>query len=294
MGGTPAEREVCMLEGQEIYHILQKNGFNVTKIILEDDLKACYREICLAGLDFAFLSVPEDVPVQDVLDMVGVAYNGSARLATALCMDKILTKQLVESYGARTPRYAYYAPGIEVSTFMRATGKLQFPLVLKPANLGTSVGLNFARSIEELEPNLQKTLQYSKQVLAEEFIEGTEITIPMMGEKFFGIVDIHPFGKMYDNRAKMDSLRKQVFPSRLPHGMQENIISQAGTIYEALGCAGLIRIDGIVKEDSFYFLEVNTLPFLVGECAPVQVAQIRYNLSKLQLLEMIILEGMNR
>ena len=104
-GGLSTEREVCLMEGEEIYQILKINNLNVRRIIVNENLSSACTEILNEKFDFAFLALTEDVPIQDVLDMVHVAYSGSPRLATSISMDKVLTKQLVQSIGVLTSPY---------------------------------------------------------------------------------------------------------------------------------------------------------------------------------------------
>ena len=300
MGGLSAERDVCMLEGEEIFQILSEQGIEVKKIFIDGDLFEVYKILSSTHIDFAFLSVPEDLPIQDLLEMLHIPYTGSKRLPTALCMDKVLTKRLVQSLGIITPRFVAgkfiedenYSPQIAQFKAEILAG-LQFPCVVKPANLGTSIGITIVKSQKELVSAIEMALDYSSSLLVEEFIEGREITIPMMGTDFFGVVEIRPTkSSIYDNTAKMDNLRTQICPADFSDDMYKTIKEQANTLYTYFGCKGLIRIDAILREGMMYFLEINTLPFLVGQCAPVQVARYNYHLSKLDFVLRVIKENL--
>lgn len=294
MGGISPEKDVCRIEGEEIYNILYEHDINVVKIILDNELTTCYRSLAKKKLDFAFLALTEDIPIQDVLDMFGIPYSGSDRLTTTLSMDKVLVKQLVQSWGMKTPKCVYLRPDMERDAFVNSiTKQLNFPIVLKPADLGTSVGVSFIQKKQRIKQCVDSCLSYSRYLLAEEFIDGTEVTIPMMGDNFWGIVEIHPTQrKTYDYRAKMDNFRKQIYPSTLPQRVQKQIKSQTEKIYELLGCKGLVRIDGIVRNSTLYFLEVNTLPFMVGSCAPAYIAKNRFGMSKFEFLVEILKNNM--
>ena len=287
-GGMSAEKDVCLMEGEEIYKLFKSNDFNIQHIIIDKDLSAAGDKIINAEFDFAFLALTEDVPVQDLLDMMHIPYNGSSRLATTVSMDKVLTKQLVQSIGVLTPKYFHTRNQSGMELFLSEVKKMNFPIVIKPGNLGTSIGISFVNSDEQLMPAIERCLQYSNYILAEEFIDGIEVTIPMMGDNFIGIVEIHPEKKLYDNESKIDNLREQICPSQLPEKIQNDILKQAKQIYKLLGCEGMIRIDGIILRDKFYFLEINTLPYMVGTDAPIQVATKLYNMDKLKFLTSII------
>jgi len=300
LGGLSVERDVCLLEGEEIFQILSKQGISVKKIFIDGDLAQAYKILSSDHIDFAFLSVPEDLPIQDVLEMLHIPYTGSSRLPTALCMDKVLTKRLVESLGIETPSFASqkffvdkdYSP--QIAQFKKEIiSKLHFPCVVKPANLGTSIGIRVVQDEEALGPAIENCLEVSSSILVEEFIEGREITLPMMGNDFFGVVEIQPTkNNFYDNTAKMDNLRTQICPAELESEMYTLIKQKAHTLYTYFNCKGLIRIDAILREGKMYFLEINTLPFMVGECAPVQVATKMYHLSKLDFIFRIIKENL--
>lgn len=287
-GGESAEKEVCLMEGEEIYKLFKSNNFDIQHIIIEKDFPNACNQIMNKDFDFVFISLAEDVPVQDVLDMMHIPYNGSSVLATTISMDKVLTKQLVQSIGVLTPKYFYTRNQLGMELFLNNIKKLKFPIVIKPGNIGTSIGISFVNSDKQLMSGVEQCLKYSDYILAEEFIDGIEVTIPMMGDNFIGIVEIHPKKKLYDNESKMDNLREQICPSKLPKKIQDDILKQAKQIYNLLGCESLVRIDGIIFKNEFYFLEINTLPFVVGTDAPVQVATKLYNMDKLKFLISII------
>lgn len=245
-GGVSAEKDVCLMEGEEIYQLFKSNNFDIQHIIIDKDLSAACDKIIATKLDFAFLALTEDIPVQDMLDMMHIPYNGSSRMATSISIDKVLTKQLIESIGVLTPQYFYTRDKSGIEVFLNNVKKMKFPIVIKPGNLGTSIGISFVNSKEQLMPAIEQCLQYSNYILAEEFIDGVEVTIPMMGDNFIGIVEIHPEKKLYDNESKMDNLREQVCPSQLPKNVQDDVLKQAKQIYKILGCEGLVRIDGII------------------------------------------------
>jgi D-alanine-D-alanine ligase len=287
-GGISPEREVCLMEGEEIYKLFKSIDLNVKHIIVDNNLDKACEEIINNKFDFAFISLTEDLPIQDLLETLHIPYNGSPRMPTAISIDKILTKIIVKGLDILTPNYCYMKHISDMELFMENASKLRFPVVVKPGNLGTSIGIYFVNSYEQLRSAVEKSLEYSNYIIAEEFIDGTEVTIPIMGDDFVGIVEIHPEKTLYDNDSKMNNLRKQICPSNLPVNLQNDLLEKAKTIYKSMGCKGLARIDGIVVADRFYFLELNTLPFMVGTDAPIQVANKLYNLDKLQFLFSII------
>jgi len=300
MGGLSPERDVCLLEGEEIFQLLTEQGMSVQKIFIESDLFEAYKILASSHIDFAFLSVPEDLPIQDILEMFHIPYTGSRRLPTALCMDKVLTKHLVQSLDIDTPAFVSkkffedrdYAP--QIAQFIsEILSELSLPCVVKPANLGTSLGIHVAQTKEDLASALEQALEYSSYILVEEFIEEREITIPMMGSDFFGVVEIVPTkSPIYDNTAKMDNLRTQICPAELDEDMYKKIKATATRLYTYFNCKGLIRIDAIVRGGQMYFLEINTLPFLVGQCAPIQVATQIYHISKFDFILRVIKENL--
>jgi D-alanine-D-alanine ligase len=136
-----------------------------------------------------------------------------------------------------------------------------FPLVVKPAREGSTIGVSIARDAEELDRGLQEALRYDPLVLVEEFIDGLEVTVGVLEGEALPIVQVVPKGGFYDFHAKYTAGQTEyLVPAPLEAGLYRRLQEAAAAAFRALGCAGAARVDFMVREREFYCLEVNTIP----------------------------------
>ncbi len=213
------------------------------------------------GVDVVFNALHggygENGVIAAVLDISRIPYTGSNPLASALAMDKYLSKILAERVGVKTGNVTRFTSVEDVNPDM-----LNFPLVIKPNSAGSSVGLYVLDEPCDIRPMIRESLLYDNVILAEEYIPGQEITVPVLGGKALPVIEIVPDGGVYNFETKYTSGKsKYLVPAPLSAELTENLQEQALRIWEIMGLESYARIDFRLKNGSeIYFLEVNTLP----------------------------------
>ena len=263
--GDSAEREVSILSGRAIHAALEKRGYesrlvDVTELLLsKGDVSQLIGD---QRPDLAFLAVhgthAEDGAIQGLLELLHIPYTGSGILASAIAMDKALTKIILDRNGIRVPR------GLKL-TSPNDPVTLEAPLVVKPNAQGSTVGLSFVETQDELPKALQKAFYYGEEVLVEEWIKGTEISTPVLDDEPLLPVEIAPASGYYDFESKYTpGATEEICPARLPADVLEESRQIALKAHCLLGCAGATRTDMIVRGEEIFVLEVNTLPGMTG------------------------------
>ena len=263
-GGSSAEREVSLMSGQAVLAALQGAGVDAHGFDpAEQSLDVLRKE----QFERAFIILHgrggEDGTVQGALELLKIPYTGSGVMASALSMDKWRTKLIWLANGLPTPRYVILH---EKSDWSAVVQKLGLPIFVKPVHEGSSMGACKVTSASELPAAWASAARYDDLVIAEEFIQGQELTIPFLGDRVLPIVRISaPDGKYdYQNKYFNDETRYDC-PSGLPPeqeaALQEMVIQSA----RVLGCRGWGRVDVILRDDGQpYLLEMNTLPGMTG------------------------------
>lgn len=209
----------------------------------------------------------EDGTVQALLDLTGVPYTGSGHLASALAMDKELTKRVLRSVGVPTPEWtllrrggstAWRSPGFAAD--MAAT--LGLPLIVKPSKEGSTVGLTLVKSPEALVSAIEEAFRHDDEVLLERFIAGRELTVGILGAEALPVGEIIPVHELYDYECKYTpGMAREEFPARLTSEQTHAVQELALRAFSALKLAGYARIDFRMSgEGEFHCLEANTLP----------------------------------
>ncbi|HMS55755.1 MAG TPA: D-alanine--D-alanine ligase [Fimbriimonadaceae bacterium] len=263
-GGDSAEREVSLHSGLAIEAALKRKGYDaflidVSEVLLKSgDLRAF---VGPERPDLAFLAVhgtnAEDGAIQGLFHLLHVPYTGSGLQSSAIAMDKDRTKQILLAKGIRVP----------VGQVVRAGGKctLKAPVVVKPNAQGSTVGLSFVKHDSELAEALQKAWQYDESALVEEWIVGTEISVPVLGDQALPPVEIIPASGQYDFAAKyLPGATEEICPARISRALTAEVQQIALSAHNALGCSGASRTDMIIRGNEVFVLEVNTLPGMTG------------------------------
>lgn len=250
MGGISSEREISIKTGTAILNSLKRQGYNAYGVELnEENLLKSFIE---NSYDLAYLALHgefgEDGRIQSILDILGKPYTGSGVTASAVAMDKILTKKIAFLAGVRVPKTYSTLEEIE-----------NYPVIIKPAKEGSSVGLYLCKNREEGEYALL-TLN-SKKAIIEEFIEGEELTSGVINGESLGVLRIKPLKGIYDYEAKYSvggSIHE--YPAKIEKKAYDEAVNASLKIHEELGLEGISRSDFILKDGKCYFLEVNTCP----------------------------------
>ena len=259
-GGKSAEREVSLKSGAAVIDALTSAGVDVVAIDVGDDLLDRLQN---EKIDRAFIILHgrggEDGSMQGLLECLGIPYTGSGILASALAMDKLRTKQVWQSLGIPTPRHAVLA---SESDCLQASTELGFPLIVKPAHEGSSIGMAKVNSAEELIAAWQDAAQYDSQVLVEQWIHGPEFTIAVLRGQVLPPIALGTPHVFYDYDAKYIANDTQY---RIPCGLdsvkEQELIDLTARACDAVGIEGWGRLDVMQDEQGrFWLLEVNTAP----------------------------------
>jgi D-alanine-D-alanine ligase len=279
-GGTSSEREVSLRSGANVFKAIRALGYSAR---LVDPSK---EDISKDEFDFAFLALHgqggEDGSIQGLLEWKGIPYSGSGILASAIAYNKIVTKKLLLSEGLPT------APFLELHNEGDLGQVKTFPQMIKPALEGSSIGVYLVSSAEELRSRyLQLSSQYTN-LFVETYIKGREITVSLMGDLVYPILELVPKNNFYDYESKYTpGMTKFILPALLPNQLETQIKQVAMKAYNVVGCRGAVRVDMILDQDRPYILELNTIPGMTDTSdlpAQAKAAGIRFD----ELVQQII------
>ncbi len=276
MGGLSAERDVSMRSGLAIYQALLELGYNATAIDVGKDIVNVLKK---EKVRFAFMALHggmgENGAMQGMLEVAGIPYTGSGVLASALAMDKEISKKIFSYHELPIPSFKVVTR--DELKVKRLSSLIDFPLpwVVKPAGEGSSIGVTMVRDEAMLSETLEKTLSLGKKAIIEKFIEGKEIHIGILGNEALGGVEVRPSLEFYNYEAKYTSgLTEYILPPEIDDDSYEKLKSIALQAHTALGCSGASRVD--LKLDGNgtpYVLEVNTLPGMTSTSLLPKIAR---------------------
>ena len=250
MGGISAERKISLKSGKAVLHALQSAGVPAVSLDLQEDWAASIKQ---TGIDVAFIALHgtwgEDGCIQGLLETMGIPYTGSGVAASALCMDKQLTKHILQQAGLKTP----------VDIPIGEDGPIRYPVFIKPVDEGSSVGLHQVSNKEEWQA---LSLDKSRRWMAEMPVKGVEVAVSVLNGKALMPVEVSPKSGVYDFDSKYTRGATEYFcPARLPAETLHLCMQQAEKAVSATGCKGAPRIDMIISDGgSPVILEVNTIP----------------------------------
>ena len=259
-GGKSAEREVSLNSGNAVLAALQNAGVDAFGIDVGDDFIS---RITQEKIDRAFIILHgrggEDGSMQGLLECLGIPYTGSGILASALAMDKLRTQQVWHSLGIPTPRHAVLATEADC---ICAAKELSFPLIVKPAHEGSSIGMAKVNNVDELISAWAEASKYDSQVLVEQWITGPEFTIATLRDQVLPPIALGTPHTFYDYDAKYVANDTQYrVPCGLDEAKEKELMDLTAKACEAIGIAGWGRLDVMQDaEGQFWLLEVNTAP----------------------------------
>jgi D-alanine-D-alanine ligase len=295
LGGTSSERDVSIASGLRVADALRSRGHTVRAVdTVRGALTQGEEQTVLAGpvmktlppeqgalaslssetlpaavrtfgaqhdTDVVFIGLHggqgEDGTLQALLDLTGVPYTGSGHLASALAMDKDLSKRLFRAAGVRTPDWLM-AP----ATDDEIVAKLALPVIVKPSKQGSTVGLTLVKQRADIQPAIVEARKYDDEVMIEQYIAGRELTVGILGDAALPVGEIIPKHEIYDYECKYTpGMAREEFPAKLSTEQAGAVQAQALLAFKALKLSGCARIDFRMTEDgTFYCLEANTLP----------------------------------
>jgi D-alanine-D-alanine ligase len=293
-GGKSAEREVSLKSGEQVFQALDKAKYDIRRYDPRDDLERLMQDA--SKLDVALVIMHgrggEDGSLQGLLDLLGIPYQGSGILGSALGMNKELSKILYQQAGLQVSRALFFNKG-EAPSPEQIEARLGLPVVIKPVNEGSSIGVAKARTREELEKGLKAAFLYDHRVLVEEFLQGVEVTGGVLGNKKLAalpLVEIVPSEQydFFDYEAKYKpGASTEIVPARLDEAIAHKAQEAALTAHRALQCRGYSRTDMIVRNRDIFVLETNTIPGMTATSLFPQAAQAM-GLAFPQLLDRLI------
>lgn len=269
MGGISTEREISLKSGNAVAIALKEAGYDVETLDIQPDNVEKIAEI---KPDVVYLALHgkggEDGCVQGMLEWMGIPYTGPGVAASAVCMDKALTKKVLVQSEIPTPKSLEYTKEQcenkdEIKNELMA--QLGLPMVLKSPCQGSSIGVVIVRDESSVADAIEEVFKYGEVMLAEQFISGVEISVPVVGNKnpdVFPIIEIVPTSEFYDFESKYTpGMSEHIIPARISETAVERVNKYAKEAYEKTGCRGVSRIDFIVDEnDNPYVIEINTIP----------------------------------
>jgi len=289
MGGPGEEREISLQSGKAIQLALEAIGYNVLGITMENKLGDIISD--LHSVDLVFLglhgSIGENGTIQGFLESLGLKYTGSDPLSSAICMDKNISKIIARDSKVNTPNWEIVTRGQTLNE-----DNSEFPLVIKPNDQGSTVGLTIVHDESELGPALNLAYNYSSSVMVEQFIKGRELTVTLIGGKALPVCEIIPSHELYDYECKYTSgMSKYVCPADIELDLTKRIQEITERLFDVLKCRHYSRADfRMDHEDNLWFLEMNTLPGMTDtSLAPItaKAAGLSFN----DLIECIVLQA---
>ena len=282
MGGFSAEREVSLSSGYACAVALEKAGYGVVTIDVRRELRTFVDGIIASKADVVFNALHgrggEDGCLQGVLEILGIPYSHSGVMASAVAMDKDMTKQVVATAGVRSPQ------GLLIGRGGYTGGHpMPPPYVVKPVDEGSTVGLTMVKAGDApvSEAVLEAIWAKGSRVLVEAYIPGRELTVGVMGDRPLAVTEILFDGSIFDYTAKYTAGHaRHVVPADLPSDITQELKRLALAVHQTLGCRGVSRSDFRYDDskpgtEGLYFLEVNTQPGMTPlSLVPEQAAHL--------------------
>lgn len=295
MGGRSSEHDISILSGQQIIKNLDKNKYEVYKVLIPKEEKWNINSIIEKNLDIVFIALHgkfgEDGTIQGMMETAGIKYTGSGVLASAIGMDKEYFRIIMKSQNLPIPRYVVFNKSYKSIDIRKIIGKA--PYFIKPSNGGSSVGVSIVKHIDDLEKAVTACLKYDNKVLVDEYIKGTEVTCAVIGNEnpyALPVIEIKPLkNDFFDYDSKyLESGAEEIVPAKLSKSISNKIQDLAIQVYKTVGCRGFARVDFILKDNKDpIILEINTIPGLT-EMSLLPKAAKAAHITYSELLDIII------
>ena len=257
MGGPSEEREVSIATGKAVIKACAENGYIATEFGFTNNYKKHLKKLKTQNIIFNALhgGIGENGKIQAWLDKNNIKYTGSGAIASSLCMDKAASKEIAKRNGIETPDW---------QLIQKATQKVKIslPFVVKPNDQGSTVGLSIVKNDQFIQSAIDLAFQHGNKVIIEKFISGRELTMPIINEDAYPIVEINPKNNYYDYECKYTpGMSEYSCPADLEQNLVEKIESNTIKLFQKFDCSVYARADYILDKSGVpYFLEMNTLP----------------------------------
>jgi len=276
-GGKSAEREISLMSGTAVLNALLARGVDAHGF---DPRDRGLEQLLIEHYDRVFIALHgrygEDGTVQGALELMGIPYTGSGVLGSALAMDKLRTKLVWEAAGIEAAPHVRCDAG-SAPDFDGAVAMLGLPLMVKPVHEGSSIGMTKVTRAQDLPEAFALAARYDSVILIEQFIEGTELTVGVLGDEALPVIRLETPRVFYDYQAKYFSDdTRYICPSGLPAKQEEAIQAASIEAFRVLACRGWGRVDLMLGQDGrSYFLEVNTAPGMTDHSLVPMAARVR-------------------
>jgi len=277
MGGLSGERKISFLTGKACSKALKKKGYKVVDLDAKgyfvEELKQLKPKIVFNALHGKY---GEDGFVQSILESLKIPYTHSGVLSSSLAMDKELSRLIFIKNNLKVPKYFLLQKDHEGNLNKKINNKkIKFPIVIKPINEGSSLGVSICKNKKQFTSKYKKLMRNYDRILVEEYIPGREIQVAVMGEKALGAIELVPRRQFYDYTAKYSNTAQtqHIMPAPLSPKKYKEILGLAKKAHELLGCRGITRSDFRFFKNKFYLLETNTQPGLTKLSLVPEIAQ---------------------
>lgn len=279
-GGISSEREVSINSGNQVFEALSKTKYDIRRYDPKTDLKKLVSDA--EEIDFALLILHgpfgEDGTIQGMLDLLNIPYQGSGVIGSSVAMNKLTSKQLYMQHGLPTPLFVNLRKGEDYDG-KSIINKLKLPIVVKPVQAGSSVGMSIVKVEKDLDAAIEKAFAVDNNILLEEYIEGTELTCGVLGNdeiEALPVIEIIPGEdcEFFDYEAKyVPGKTEEICPARISPEITEEVMKLAIEAHRALVCKGYSRTDFLMRDEKLYILETNTIPGMTATSLLPQSAQ---------------------
>ncbi len=265
-GGISSEREISLITGKNINQSLLRSGYNTVYIDFKNNFYSKLKKINLA---FPALHgrYGEDGTIQGLLELMKIPYTGSGVLSSAVAINKVLSKKILEHENILTPRYIeldFNGSSDFKDLNPLINKKFAYPVIVKPNREGSTIGVSIVKNEGSLESAIRDALKYDSKILIEEYINGRELTVSILGREPIAlpIVEIKPKRGFYDYKSKYTKdMTEYTVPAELDKKVSENVSETAVRFHKVLECSGISRVDFILDSgNNAYTMELNTMP----------------------------------
>jgi len=278
MGGISDERAISLITGKACSLALKKKGYKVFQVDAKDDFS---KKIKILKPNFIFNALHgkfgEDGFVQQILENLKIPYTHSGVISSKIAMDKILSKFIFKKYKILTPKYFVLNEESKLNVKHEIKkNKLKFPLVFKPTNEGSSIGVSICKKYDQLMKIIRRNKKY-KDVMIEQYIPGQEIQVAVMGKRPLGAIELRPKRKFYDYKAKYSKSAKteHIMPASISKKKYTEVLKIAKKAHQKIGCRGITRSDFRFYKNKFYLLEINTQPGMTALSLVPEIARFK-------------------
>ncbi|BET29297.1 MULTISPECIES: D-alanine--D-alanine ligase [Wolbachia] len=287
-GGFSCEREISLMSGKAVKKALDSLSYNAIEIDVDSNIAEKLRKIN-SGLAFIALHGPygEDGCIQGLLEILGIKYTHSGVMASAVAMNKVMSKHIFRSLSIDTPK-GYV---ISREDLLKNNIKIDYPYVLKPINEGSSIGVYIIFSHEDYLELKDNSSTIMEKMIVEEYIPGIELHTAVLLDEAIGTIEVRPKNKFYDYEAKYtDGFAEHIFPAEIPNNIYKMTLEHALKVHQFLGCKTISRSDFRYnpKNNTLKMLEINTHPGFTELSLVPEIAKLAKGINFNELVKIII------